>query len=194
MSTSTIVIIAIVVVLLILLIGMYNNLVKLREIVNKAFKDINVQLKRRADLFTNLTETVKGYASHESGIFEQFAQARKATMESAKNPTAENQKLMNESFGSALTGMRAIAEQYPDLKANENFAQLQSSIEATENDIQNARSYYNGVVREYNTKIKVFPQVIFAKIFGFGERDYWDSGNQEELDKGLDTTNVAVKF
>jgi LemA protein len=191
---AILIIVAVVVILGIYLLSIYNGLVKLREQVDEAFKKIDVQLKRRADLFSNLMETVKGYAGHESKIYQAFAQARSATMESAANPTAENQKAAQASLGTALQGMRAISEQYPDLKADSRFADLQKSIESTENDIQNARDFYNGGVKEYNIKIKVFPNVLFAGPFGFKTRDYWDSGQQEELDKGLDTTNVAIKF
>lgn len=194
MSGEMILVLIILVVILIYVLSVYNNLVKLREQVNEAFKKIDVQLKRRADLFGNLMETVKGYAGHESKIYQDFAQARSATMNSAQNPSVENQKIAQASLGTALQGMRAISESYPELKADARFADLQRSIEATENDIQNARDFYNGGVKEYNVKIKVFPNSLFAGMFGFAEKDYWDSGAQAELDKGLDTTNIAVKF
>lgn len=194
MNWTLICIIIVVVLLLLFFIGVYNSLVKLREQVNEAFKKIDVQLKRRADLFGNLMETVKGYAGHESDIYKQFASARNATMQSSVNPSVENQKIAQATLGSALQGMRAIQEQYPELKADQRFAELQKSIEGTENDIQNARDFYNGGVKEYNVKIKVFPNVIFASMLGFTEKDYWDSGAQEELDKGLDTTSSAIKF
>jgi LemA protein len=154
-----------VVVLLAIIFGvMYNGLVRLNVRADEAWSDITVQLKRRADLIPNLINTVKGYATHESSVFEQVTQARAQTL-SATGPkeaaTAENQ------FQSALKSIFAVAEAYPDLKASQNFQELQAELTDTEDKIQAARRFYNGVVRDFNTKRKVFPINIFANMLGF---------------------------
>ena len=160
-----IVIIIAVVVLLILVFGaMYNGLVKLNVRSNEAWSDITVQLKRRADLIPNLVNTVKGYAQHESGVFEKVTEARAQTL-SATTPkeagVAENQ------FQQTMKSLFAVAEAYPDLKASQNFQQLQAELTDTEDKIQASRRFYNGVVRDFNTKRTVFPTNIFAKKLGF---------------------------
>lgn len=158
------VIIAIVVLLVIIFGAMYNGLVKLNVRSNEAWSDITVQLKRRADLIPNLVNTVKGYAKHESGVFEQVTEARAQTL-SASTPkeagVAENQ------FQQTMKSLFAVAEAYPDLKASQNFQQLQAELTDTEDKIQASRRFYNGVVRDFNTKRTVFPTNIFANMLGF---------------------------
>ncbi|HEX3568856.1 MAG TPA: LemA family protein [Candidatus Saccharimonadales bacterium] len=159
-----VIVIAVVVVLLLIFGAMYNGLVKLNVQAQEAWSDITVQLKRRYDLIPNLVNTVKGYATHEKSIFEDLANARAKALgaqgveETAK---AENQ------FQQTLKSLFAVAENYPDLKASQNFQQLQDQLTDTEDKIQASRRFYNGVVRDFNTKRKVFPTNIFANMLGF---------------------------
>jgi len=167
-----IVIIAVVIVLIAVFAAMYNGLVRLNVRANEAWSDITVQLKRRADLIPNLVNTVKGYAAHESGVFEQVTQARAATL-SATGP-AEAAKAEN-GFQQALKSIFAVAEAYPDLKASANFQQLQAELTDTEDKIQASRRFYNGVVRDFNTKRTVFPTNIFANMLGFKtDKEFFD--------------------
>jgi LemA protein len=158
------IIIAVLVVLALVFGMMYNGLVRLNVRANEAWSDITVQLKRRADLIPNLVNTVKGYAKHESGVFEQVTEARAQTL-SASTPVeagkAENQ------FQQTLKSLFAVAEAYPDLKASQNFQQLQAQLTDTEDKIQASRRFYNGVVRDFNTKRQVFPTNAFANMLGF---------------------------
>ncbi|MFT4124164.1 MAG: LemA family protein [Microbacteriaceae bacterium] len=153
----------------------YNGLVTLGVRVDEAWSDITVQLKRRADLIPNLIETVKGYASHEKGIFEEVAGARAETL-GARTPgeasTAEAH------MRQALGGIFAVAEAYPQLQANQNFLALQSELVDTEDKIQASRRFYNGGVRELNTKIKVFPNTLFVRGLGFHEREFFEVADQ----------------
>src|SRR6266436_9740468 len=154
----------ILVVIVVLLIGMYNSLVQLRVRCDNAWSDIDVQLKRRHDLIPNLVETVKGYATHEKGTFENIAKLRSQAMQATTpgdKAEAENQ------LTGALKSLFAVAENYPQLKASEEFTQLQRSLSQTEDTIQNERRYYNAVVRDLNTKIQVFPTNILAGMFNF---------------------------
>ncbi|KQP01621.1 LemA family protein [Leifsonia sp. Leaf264] len=166
----------IVVVVLVAIVGLYlwatyNSLVTLNVRVDEAWSDITVQLKRRADLIPNLIESVKGYAAHERGVFESVTRARAETL-SAQGPVeasaAENH------MQQALRSIFAVAEAYPQLQASQNFLQLQAELVDTEDKIQAARRFYNGGVRELNTKIKVFPNNVFAKRLGFSERDFFE--------------------
>lgn len=161
---------------LVLIIGIwlwstYNSLVTLRNRVDEAWSDITVQLKRRADLIPNLVETVKGYAAHEKGVFESVTQARSALL-SASTPAqagvAENQ------MTGALKSLFAVAEAYPQLQASQNFLKLQGDLVDTEDKIQAARRFYNGGVREYNTKLQMFPTNIIAGGFKFTARDFFE--------------------
>jgi LemA protein len=159
-------IIVVVVVLLIaaLLIGLYNGLVRLNVRADEAWSDITVQLKRRYDLIPNLVNTVKGYAAHESGVFEKVTEARANALNAhgvQETAQAEN------AFQGTLKSLFAVAEAYPDLKASQNFQQLQDELVDTEDKIQAARRFYNSVVRDFNTKRKVFPTNIFAGMLGF---------------------------
>ncbi len=149
----------------------YNALVTLNVRVDEAWSDITVQLKRRADLIPNLIETVKGYASHESQVFEQVTKARAAAL-GASGPAgaAEAENMMQ----SALKSIFAVAEAYPQLQASQNFLQLQAELVDTEDKIQASRRFYNGGVRELNTKIQLFPNTLFAKNLGFSARDFFE--------------------
>src|ERR1041385_1695124 len=161
----------VIVLLVIICIGIYNSLVSGRNRVDEAWSDIEVQLKRRYDLIPNLVETVKGYAAHESGVFDKVTQARAAAMGAG----SMQEKLEDENMLSgALKSLFAVAEAYPELKANQNFLQLQGDLTDTEDKIQAARRFYNGTVRDYNTKIQVFPTNIFASIFKFTSRQFFD--------------------
>lgn len=160
-----IIIVVVVIIVLALLFGaMYNGLVRLNVRANEAWSDITVQLKRRADLIPNLINTVKGYAAHESSVFEQVTAARAATV-SAQTP-AEAAKAEG-TFQATMKSLFAVAENYPDLKASQNFLDLQAQLTDTEDKIQASRRFYNGVVRDFNTKRKVFPTNIFANMLGF---------------------------
>lgn len=158
------IVIAVIVVLIIIFAAMYNGLVRLNVRADEAWSDITVQLKRRADLIPNLVNTVKGYAAHEKGVFEDVTAARAATL-SATGP-AEAGKAENQ-FQQAMKSIFAVAEAYPDLKASQNFQELQAELTDTEDKIQASRRFYNGVVRDFNTKRKVFPTNIFASMLGF---------------------------
>jgi len=178
------ILLAILVVILFFLIGIYNSLVQLRVRCDSAWSDIDVQLKRRHDLIPNLVETVKGYAAHEKGTFENIAKFRSMAMQAttpADKAAAENQ------LTGALKSLFAVAENYPQLKASGEFTQLQGSLNQTEDMIQNARRYYNAVVRDLNTKIQSFPSNILAGMFGFTQRQFFETA-------ATDREPVAVKF
>jgi LemA protein len=168
------VVLAVVVVGGIWFVGMRNGLVRLNVRVDEAWSDITVQLKRRADLIPNLIETVKGYAKHEAGVFENVTKARAATIagpalaDPSKAAAAENM------FQSAMKSLFAVAEAYPVLQASQNFLGLQSELSDTEDKIMAARRFYNGGVRELNTKIQVWPNSFFAKGLGFSERAFFE--------------------
>jgi LemA protein len=183
----TIVVIIIVVVLVLLVvyaITQYNGLVKLKNRVEGAWAQIDVQLKRRYDLIPNLVETVKGYASHERETLEAVIQARNSAV-SASGP-AEQAQSENVLTG-ALKNLFALSEAYPDLKANQNFLALQEELTGTEGRIAYARQYYNDSVQTYNTKIETFPGNVFAGMFKFGPREYFEA-------EGDSRGNVAVQF
>jgi LemA protein len=174
--------------LVVFIISIYNGLVKTKIRVDEAWSDITVQMKRRIDLIPNLVETVKGYAKHEKETFQQVTEAR-AAMANA-NGVAETAEADNMLTG-ALKSLFAVAEAYPDLKANENFLELQRELVDTEDKIQAARRFYNAAVREFNTKVQVFPTVLFAKMLGFTDREFFelDEAEQEQAEKPVD-----VKF
>ncbi|MDR0957148.1 MAG: LemA family protein [Candidatus Nomurabacteria bacterium] len=167
------IVIGVVVLLLIILIASYNGLVKLKVRVDEAWSDITVQLKRRADLIPNLVESVKGYAKHESSVFESVTQARAAIMDAAKQGPVAAAKAEGQ-FENALKSLFAVAENYPQLRATENFQQLQAEITDTEDKVQASRRFYNGGVRELNTKVQTFPSNIFAAMFGFKQREFFE--------------------
>lgn len=170
------IILIVVAVLAILLIGIYNGLVALRQRTNQAFGDIDVQLKQRHDLVPNLVETVKGYASHERETLEAVIQARNTavTAERSGDPAAMAQA--EGVLGATLGRLFALAEQYPNLKADVNFQQLQAELSNLEDKIAAARRFFNNAVQEYNTAREQFPAVIFAGMFGFGPRTFFDLG------------------
>ncbi len=162
--------------------GMYNSLVKLDEGVNQAWAQVQNQYQRRLDLIPNLVETVKGYATHEKDVFTQVADARasvgklEVTPEVLNNPqTFQRFQQAQGELSSALSRLMAVAENYPQLKANENFLQLQSQLEGTENRISTERRRFNEVVQEYNVRVRTFPTSIFAGMFGFGQKQYFQS-------------------
>jgi LemA protein len=157
--------------------GIYNSLISLRNRVDEAWSDITVQLKRRLDLIPNLVETVKGYATHEKSVFEEVTAAR-ANALSAQG-VQETTKTEN-MFEGALKSLFAVAEAYPDLKANENFVELQKELVDTEDKIQASRRFYNGGVRDLNTKIESFPSNIIAGMFSFKTREFFELGEAEQ--------------
>ena len=166
------VVIAIVVIIAIVAWVIYNSLVTLRVRVDEAWSDITVQLKRRADLIPNLVESVKGYATHEAAVFEKVTEARSAIMDAAQKGPKEAAVAENQ-FEGALKSLFAVAENYPTLRATENFQQLSAEITDTEDKIQAARRFYNGGVRDLNTKIQTFPSNVFAKAFKVDEREFF---------------------
>lgn len=180
------VIIAIVAIIIIWLIAAYNGLVRTRQRAQEAYSDIDVQLKRRYDLIPNLVESVKGYAAHEKTVLEDVTKARTTAMNATgtgDKSAAENQ------LSSTLKSLFAVAENYPDLKANQNFLQLQGELTDTEDKIQAARRFYNGMVRDLNTKIQVFPTNMFAGMFGFTKMEFFGNDLTE-----AERRPVAVTF
>jgi LemA protein len=161
------------------IIAMYNGLVRLRVQCDNAWSDIDVQLKRRYDLIPNLVETVKGYAGHEKGTLEAVVQARNSAM-SAQGPAAKADA--ENMLTGALRQVFALAEAYPQLRAVESFTQLQNTLTSLEDTIQNARRYYNAVVRDLNTKIQVFPSNIIANMFNFKPREFFEVSAPAERD------------
>lgn len=177
MNVITIIILVIIIVLAVWLIGGYNRLVVLRNRAKEAWADIDVQLKRRHDLIPNLMETVKGYASHESNIFEKVTAARAAAM----GAQATEEKIAKENaLSETLKNLFAVAENYPDLKASANFIELQRELTDTEDKIQAARRFYNGNVRDLNTQIEIFPTNIVASMFGFKQMALFEITAPEE--------------
>ena len=165
-----------VIVLLVVIVGgylwaTYNGLVTLNVRVDEAWSDITVQLKRRADLIPNLIEAVKGYAAHEKAVFENVTKARAETL-SAQGPA--DAAIAENHMQAALKSIFAVAEAYPQLQANQNYLQLQQELVDTEDKIQASRRFYNGGVRELNTKIKVFPNTLFVRGLGFHEREFFE--------------------
>jgi len=160
------------------LILIYNGLVKAKIRVDEAWSDITVQLKRRSDLIPNLVNTVKGYAKHEREVFQQVTEARTAVMNAnGVKETAEADNM----FEGALKSLFAVAEAYPDLKASENFKELQAELVDTEDKIQAARRFYNGSVRDFNTKVQVFPTNVFAGMLGFNQSDFYEVEETERV-------------
>ncbi len=169
---TVIVIVAIIVVLAIIVIALYNNLVQLRNRVDNAWAQIDVQLQRRLDLIPNLVETVKGYAAHESGTLQKVTEARSAVAHAA---TPEQKMAADNVLSDTLKSLFAISEAYPDLKANQNFQQLQSEITATEDKISYMRQSYNDVVMKFNNAIETFPGMLVAGPFGFKKKESFDA-------------------
>ncbi len=176
----------VIIALALLAVFLYNGLVSSKNRVDEAWSDIEVQLKRRYDLIPNLVETVKGYAKQESSVLENVTKARNMAMGAG----TMQEKLKDENMLSgALKSLFAVSEAYPDLKSNTNFMQMQRDLTDTEDKIQAARRFYNGNVRDFNTKIQQFPGNIFASMFGFGKREFFDID-----EKGPEGQPVQVKF
>lgn len=173
MSTTGWVILGVVVVLVLWTISVYNSLVAMRQRANQAFADVDVQLKQRHDLIPNLVETVKGYAAHERGTLEAVVQARNAAIAA---PGVDQKVAAENMLSGALRQLFALAESYPDLKANQNFQQLQTELADIENKLAAARRFFNNAVQEYNTGIEQFPAALFAGMFGFHSRTFFDLG------------------
>ncbi|MCK9378525.1 MAG: LemA family protein [Candidatus Moranbacteria bacterium] len=178
------ILLVIAVVIVIWVVSVYNGLIKLKNRVDEAWSDIDVQLKRRYDLIPNLINTVKGYASHEKELFEKVTEARTAAM-GAQTPI-EKEGAENMLSGT-LKSLFAVAENYPDLKANQNFLELQRELSDTENKIQASRRFYNGNVRDFNIKIEIFPSNIIAGVLKFSKRDFFEAEEKEK-------ENVKVEF
>ena len=174
--TAVWIIIAIIIVIALVAWATYNGLVRLKVRVDEAWSDITVQLKRRLDLIPNLVNSVKGYATHEKTVFEDVTAARSNALNA--QGVKETAKAQNQ-FEGALKSLFAVAEAYPDLKANQNFLQLQQELVDTEDKIQAARRFYNGGVRDLNTKVHVFPSNVFANAFGFKEREFYELDDQQ---------------
>jgi LemA protein len=173
--------------LAILAVAIFNGLVILKNRVDEAFSDINVQLKRRHDLVPNLVNAVKGYATHEQTLFEKVTEARSAAINAASGNMATRAQAEN-ALTDTLKSLFAVAESYPELKANQNFLVLQEELSDTENKIMAARRFYNTNVRDYNTRRETFPTNLFAKMFNFGKRDLF------ELEDSAEKAVPEVKF
>jgi LemA protein len=187
MTTSTWIVLGVIVVLILWVIMIYNGLVIMRQRVNQAFADVDVQLKQRHDLIPNLVETVKGYAAHERGTLEEVVKARNAAMTAqgpAQQAAAENM------LSGALRQLFALSESYPDLKASANFQQLQAELTDIENKLAAARRFFNNAVQEYNTGIQRFPAALFATSLGFSSKDFFDLGE----DRKTVSETPQVKF
>jgi LemA protein len=175
---TLIIVAAVLAVVALAVVGIYNGLVKLNVQTNNAWADIDVQLKRRTDLIPNVVETVKGYAGHERQTLEAVVAARNRAVAAQGAGPAERGQAEGALTG-ALRGLFALAEAYPQLRATENFAQLQATLSQIEDAIQSARRYYNAVVRDLNTKIQQFPSNIVAGLFAFKEREFFEIGEAE---------------
>jgi LemA protein len=187
MSTTSWIILGVIVIIVLWAITVFNGLVALRQRVNQAFADIDVQLKQRHDLIPNLVETVKGYAAHERGTLEAVVQARNAAVAA---PGVEQKVAAENMLTGALRQMFALAESYPDLKANQNFQQLQAELSDIENKLAASRRFFNNAVQEYNTGIQQFPAALFAASFGFSQREFFDvGGDRPQLEQA-----PSVKF
>lgn len=179
------VVVGLVVLVALYAIGIYNKLVKLKNLVAEAWSGIDVQLKKRYDLIPNLVETVKGYAAHEKETFENVTRARTAAQQAT---TVEAHQAAEKQLSGALMNLIAVAERYPDLKANTNFLELQSTLRDVEGDIEKSRRYYNGTVREQNTLIESFPSNMIANAYGFTKSTLF------ELENPAEKNAPSVKF
>jgi len=188
MSIFLWILIGVVVLLAIFVWATYNGLVQLNVRVQEAWSDITVQLKRRADLIPNLVESVKGYAAHEKKVFQDVTEARSNVLAATAKGPAEAAKAENQ-FEQALKSLFAVSEAYPQLRASENFQQLQSELVDTEDKIQAARRFYNGGVRDLNTRIQQFPANVVAGMFNFKSREFFEVEDMASVEKPVD-----VKF
>ena len=169
-------VIGILLILFLWVIATYNRLIRLQVRAEEAWRDVDTLLRKRADLIPNLVETVKGYAGHEREVFEKVAEARSASLK-ARTPKEQGQA--DDFLQATLKTLFAVVENYPALKANENFLGLQRSLEELETEIARSRRYYNAVVRDLNTKIKVFPSNLIASLFGIREREFYTLPSEE---------------
>jgi LemA protein len=187
MSTTNWIVLGVIVVVILWIIMIYNGLVTLRQRVSQAFADIDVQLKQRHDLIPNLVETVKGYAAHERGTLEAVVKARQTAMAA---PGMDQKVAAENMLSGALRQLFALSESYPDLKANQNFQQLQSDLSDIENKLAAARRFFNSAVQEYNTGIQQLPAALFAGMLGFHSQTFFDLGEtRAQLDQA-----PSVKF
>ena len=177
MSTSTLIVLAVIVVAALWVISIYNGLVSMRQRVNQAFADVDVQLRQRHDLVPNLVETVKGYAAHERGTLDEVVKARNAAV-AAQGP--EQKAAAETMLSGALRQLFALSEAYPDLKANANFQALQAELSDIENKIAAARRFYNNAVQENNTGKQRFPAALFASSLGFAPKEFFDLGEERK--------------
>lgn len=183
--TALYIVLAIVAVVLLFVWVTYNGLVKLKIRVDEAWSDITVQLKRRYDLIPNLVNTVKGYAQHESSVFEKVTEARANALNAQGQGVKETAAAENQ-FEGALKSLFAVAESYPDLKASQNFQELQAELVDTEDKIMASRRLYNGSARDLNIKIQTFPNNVFAGMLGFTQREFFEVENVAEVEKPVD--------
>jgi len=179
MSTSTIILLVVIVGAVLWAISVYNGLVAMRQRVNQAFADVDVQLRQRHDLVPNLVETVKGYAAHERGTLDEVVKARNAAV-AAQGPA--QQAAAENVLSGALRQLFALSEAYPDLKANAEFQQLQTELTDLENKIAASRRFFNSAVQKYNTGIQRFPAALFAASFGFAPKDFFDLGTDRQAE------------
>ncbi|HOJ91359.1 MAG TPA: LemA family protein [Saprospiraceae bacterium] len=182
------ILIIVLVVLALIVMSLYNGLVKNRVKVDNAWSDIAVYLKKRYDLIPNLVSTVKGYAAHESQTLERVIAARNQAINNGANASVSDVAASQAAISTGLRSIFALSENYPDLKANTNFIELQNSLKDIESDLASSRRYYNATVRDYNTSIQTVPQVFLANAFGFHEREFF------ELEDQAETKNVKVEF
>ena len=180
-KTHQMIVVAVIVALIVLVafyaISVYNQLVKGKNLVAEAWSGIDVQLKKRYDLIPNLVETVKGYAAHEKETFENVTRARAAAQQAT---TVEGQQAAENALKGSLVNLMAVAERYPDLKANANFLELQNTLSVVEGDIEKSRRYYNGNVREQNTRIESFPSNVIANSYGFAKAAFFELEDQSQ--------------
>ncbi|MDR2082733.1 MAG: LemA family protein [Candidatus Ancillula trichonymphae] len=194
---NALIVVTVVVVLVVAVIGIYNGLIKCRVATQDAASNIIVILKQRADLLPNLVETVKGYAKHEQTTLSDVTTARaQINAMASQGSSVDSSELAKNAnfFSNSLARLLAVSESYPDLKANQNFLKLQETTEHTENSLVQARRFFNGTVREYETKRQVFPSNIIADIANFKPIEFYDDENAKESAKGLDSSDVKVSF
>jgi len=188
MTTFLWIVLAVIAVIVIAIIVLYNSLIRLKLRVDEAWSDIDVQLKRRHDLIPNLVSTVKGYAAHEQSTFDKVVQARNQAMQAQAGGDSKALAQAENMLTGTLKSLFALSEAYPDLKANQNFLELQRELTDTEDKVQAARRFYNGNVRDYNTKLQVFPTNILAGMLNFQSREFYGVEDASEREV------VNVKF
>lgn len=188
MTPVLIITLVVIAVLALMIIGMYNSLIRLKVRVQEAASDIDVQLKRRYDLIPNLIETVKGYASHEKETLENVINARNKAMETMAGGSEKEKAEAENALSGTLKSLFALSENYPDLKANQNFLELQRELTDTEDKIQASRRFYNGNVRDFNTKLQIFPTNIIGNMLGFKDQEFF------EIEDAAQRENVKVSF